>query len=103
MNIGAFVEIVEQEYGPIYRRIKVLDNKKPDGTIKKEPKWERNQMTKEEIDLDRGYEVKHQDRNKVFTDYSIYLKHCQDLWCVDVDTKDWGGSKLVQHLVVAGC
>lgn len=103
MNLGAFVEIVEQEYGPIYRRIKVLDNKKPDGTIKKEPKWERNQMTKEEIDLDRGYEVKHQDRNKVFTDYSIYLKHCPDLWCVDVDTKDWGNAELVQHLIDAGC
>ncbi len=103
MNIGQLVDLVEQEYGPSHRRIKVSKTQKADGSMKKEPKWERNQYTQSQISQCRGYGLKHQDPNKAFTDYSIYLKHTPGLWCVDVDTKDFGNSELINRLVESGC
>ena len=103
MNIGQLVDILENDYGPCHRRIKVGKEQKKDGTMKKAPRWERNQYTQEEIDRERGYPLKDNDPNKVFTDYSLYLKHTPGIWCVDVDTKDFGNSELIHRLVDSGC
>ncbi len=104
MNIGQFTELIEKEVGhPVVRRIIVIPGKDKKGRPKKEPKWERNQMTPEEIGKDRGYAKKDPNPHKVFTDYSIALKHCPGIWMVDVDEKDKLETPLVAQLISAGC
>lgn len=89
VNQHQLVEYLEQEVGKaIYRRIRVKESKDASGKIEKEPFGERNQWSPEQIFKDRGYPDKDPNSNKVFTDYSIALKHCPGIWCVDVDTKD---------------
>jgi len=103
MNIGQFCDAFETEVGhPIIRRI-IVKTEKETKSKKKEPKWERNQMTPDEIAKCRGYDKKNANSQKVFTDYSIALKHCPGYWCVDVDTKDFPDDSLARILAEDGC
>lgn len=110
MNIGQFVENLEQEVAtPCYRRIIVAEESKVNGKgrkyIKKTPRWERNAMSPAEIAMCRGYDVKNQNKNQVFTDYSLALKHMPGIWCIDIDTKadDVLAKELPSRLIDAGC
>lgn len=110
MNIGQFVENLEKEAGlPCYRRIIVSEEEKVNAKgkkyIKKVPRWEKNDMTPCEIAMCRGYDVKNPDRGKVFTDYSLALKHMPGVWVIDIDTKADNvlSKELPQRLIDAGC
>ena len=103
MNVSEWIEKQEQEIGhPIYRRIKVApatEKRFPDGTIIKEPKrpfGERNTWTPDEIKAFRGYKVED------FTDFSLYLKHMPDCYCVDIDTKDLDDCCFADNLFNSG-
>ena len=89
-TIAKFVDDLEKLHGPIARRIEVdLDPE----TDRKVCHGEKNNLTQEQIAADRGSG----------NTWSIALKYCQGLVCVDFDQKDLENSKLFALLVERDC
>ncbi len=110
MMMGQFIEQLEAGNPcPCYRRIIVREQEmtRANGAkyLKKVPRWEKNDMTPAEIAMCRGYDVKNQNPDQQFTDYSLSLKHMPGIWVIDIDTKadEVLEKPLPQMLIDAGC
>ena len=79
-TVAAFCEGLAAKHGPCYRRIGVT----VDSAGKKTPRGERNNLSQDDIAADSGSG----------NTFSISLKHCADLYCVDFDTLDVQGCAL---------
>ena len=89
-TITEFIADLEKNHGPIARKIEVeLDPE----TDRKVCHGEKNNLTQEQIAADRGSG----------NTWSIALKYCQGLVCVDFDQKDLENSKLFALLVERNC
>ena len=79
-TVAALWEGLAAVHGACYRRIGVS----ADAAGKKTPRGERNNLSQQEIEADPGSG----------NTFSLALKHCADLYCVDFDTLDVQGCAL---------
>ena len=86
LSVLEFVEHLEDRYDAgLYRKIKVIPGTPADISptgkeIKKKPLGEMSNLPRETI-------IKNRIGHKDWNNYSIYVKHVPDLFCIDFDTK----------------
>ena len=88
--IAQFIDLLEKNHGPVARRIDVEIDPE---TGRKLCCGEKNNLTQEQIKANRGSG----------NTWSLALKHCPGLVCVDFDQKDLENSKLFALLVERDC
>ena len=110
VKVKEWVDALEQEFGKgLYRRIKVV--RQEDGS--KRPIWDMNTMSREQV-LDKQHEYTPKSKppykasgrgykeSDDWTDYSIFVKHIPNLYCIDYDTHNVEDKSLYKLLMEAG-
>ena len=91
MDVEDFFKTIEaQKKLALYRYINVILNHNKKGELKKNPIGEMNNLTPDEIKVDRG-----NIKNKTL---SLSVKHVKDLYVVDYDTKEPDDCELYEIL-----